>query len=88
MASYPKIIDVTTISGEVSPVIFWYRVGHFRSEEEARGAFRLAHQQGLDGMGKSVRQWMGMTDEEFDAWMRHDALPPLKPQRSKRRSRI
>lgn len=61
-----------------SSVAFWYRNEQFKNEDEARGAFRLAYQQGMDGMGKSVQDWMGLTKEEFDAWMRSDALPPLK----------
>jgi len=60
---------------EVSPASYWYRHGHFKNEDEARGAFKLAYQQGLDGMGKSVQEWMGMTAEEFDSFMRHDAIP-------------
>lgn len=60
---------------EVSPVAYWYRGGYFESEEEALGAFKLAYQQGLDGMGQSVAGWMGLTDEEYDAWMRDNSLP-------------
>jgi hypothetical protein len=60
---------------QVSPVAYWYKHGHFRNDDEARGAFRLAYQQGMDGMGKSVPHWMGLTDKEYDAWMRDDSLP-------------
>ena len=63
--------------GQVSPVGYWYKHGHFKNEDEARGAFRLAYQQGLDGMGKSIQEWMGLSEAEFDAWMRDDALPKL-----------
>jgi hypothetical protein len=63
---------------DVTSVGVWYREGHFETEEEARGAFKLAYQQGLDGMGKSIAAWMGLTDQEYDAWMREDALPPKK----------
>jgi hypothetical protein len=56
-------------------VSYWYRGGHFRNQDEAIGAFKLAYQQGLDGMGPSIQQWMGLTGPEFDAWMRDDALP-------------
>ena len=68
-------VDVGPKLGQVSPVVYWYRGGHFQSDDEARGAFRLAHQQGLDGMGTSIQEWMGLTQAEFDAWMRSDALP-------------
>ena len=70
-------ISVGPFFDDVSPVAYWYRAGHFRNEDEARGAFRLAHQQALDGMGKTHREWMGLTEAEFDAWMREGALPPL-----------
>lgn len=55
--------------------MYWHRHGHFKNDDEARGAFRLAYQQGLDGMGASIREWMGMSEAEFDAWMRDDSLP-------------
>jgi hypothetical protein len=55
-----------------------YRAGYFPSEEAAMGAFLLACQQGLDGMGKSIGEWMGLTETEYDSWMRDKALPPLQ----------
>jgi hypothetical protein len=67
---------------KVSSVMFWYRCGHFRSEAEALGAFKLAHQQGLDGMGDSVREWLGMTENEFRQWMVREELP-LKSSKRK-----
>ena len=60
---------------QVSPASYWYKHGHFKNKDEARGAFKLAYQQGMDGMGKSVQEWMGMTAEEFNLFMRHDAIP-------------
>jgi hypothetical protein len=60
---------------EVSSVSYWYKYGHFKNEDEARGAFKLACQQGNDGMGENVREWMGLTVEEFKSFMQHDALP-------------
>jgi len=60
---------------EVGPVMDWYQAGHFASNEEARGAFKLAYQQGLDGMGRSIAEWMGMTADQFDDWMRGNGLP-------------
>lgn len=62
--------------GSVMSAGVWWREGHFDSEEEARGAFKLAYQQGMDGMSSSVAAWMGLTEAEFDAWMRHGSLPP------------
>jgi hypothetical protein len=70
-------IDVGSNFLQVSPVMYWYRNDHFQNEDEARGAFRLAYQQGLDGMGKSIQEWMGLTEKEFDAWMRNDELPKM-----------
>lgn len=55
-----------------------YRADFFRTEEAAMGAFKLACQQGLDGMGKSIGEWMGLTEAEYDAWMRDQTLPPMK----------
>lgn len=63
---------------DVSSVAWSYRQGHFKSEEAAAGAFELAYQQGMDGMGKNVAAWMGMTETEYNEWMRHKTLPPKK----------
>lgn len=70
-------IDVGPGMAQVSPVMYWYRNNMFKNEDEARGAFKLAHQQGLDGLGASVAGWMGLTPEQYDAWMRNDSLPRL-----------
>ena len=70
-----KKIDVDHRMKQVSPALYWYKHGYFKNEDEARGAFKLAYQQGMDGMGKSVQKWMGMTAEEFDLFMRHDSIP-------------
>lgn len=69
----------------VSTVTFWYRKRHFQSDDEARGAFLLAYQQGLDGMGNSIPEWMGLTSEEYDAWVRRHELPP-KSKRPKKKA--
>jgi transcriptional regulator with XRE-family HTH domain len=71
-----QLVDVGSNMNQVSSVMYWYKDGHFKTEDEARGAFMLAYQQGLDGMGKSIRQWMGLTTEQYDAWLRDDSLPP------------
>jgi hypothetical protein len=68
-------IDVDQDLVSVSSVTVWYRGGHFANNEMALGAFELAYQQGMDGMGKSPAHWMGLTSEEFDAWMRNNSLP-------------
>lgn len=70
-------VDIGPNMGQVSPVSYWYKYGHFKNEDEARGAFFLAYRQGLDGMGKSIQEWMGLSKAEFDAWMRDNALPKL-----------
>lgn len=63
---------------DVTSVTAWYRAGHFKSSEAAKGAFELAYQQAMDGMGKSIQSWMGMTEAEFNEWMRNKALPPIR----------
>jgi hypothetical protein len=63
---------------DVTSVTNWYRGGHFKSDEAASGAFELAYQQAMDGMGKSIEEWMGMSAAEYDAWMRNGALPKKK----------
>lgn len=60
---------------EVSTAKTWWRAGHFDSPTEARGAFRLSHQQALDGMGEGVAHWMGLTESEFSDYMRSGRLP-------------
>ena len=80
-ADHRRSIAVGPTLNQVSPAMYWFKHGHFENEDEARGAFKLAHQQGLDGMGKSIADWMGMTTEQYDAWMRHGALPSL-PRRA------
>ena len=40
-------VEVGSRLNQVSPVMYWYKHGHFKSEGEARGAFRLAYQQGM-----------------------------------------
>lgn len=68
-------IDIGPGFHQVTPVATLYRNDVFENEEQARGAFELAHQQGLDGMGPSVAEWMGLTSEEFGEWMARGALP-------------
>jgi hypothetical protein len=65
------LLDVTSVTG-------WYRAGHFQTDEAAAGAFELAYQQGMDGMGKSIAAWMGMTESEYNDWMRNKTLPLKK----------
>jgi hypothetical protein len=72
----------TPLTSRVSPAAWWAtcgQFGHFGSYAEARGAFKLAYQQGYDGLGSSVGGWMGLSSEQFDAWMRNDGIPV--PQR-------
>jgi len=67
--------SVKTGGWNVTQVKDWAKVGHFNSKEELRGALKLAYQQGLDGMGKSIAHWMGLSQDEYDLWMRNeDAL--------------
>ena len=62
----------------LTTVVEWWRHGHFDSVIEATGAFKLAYQQGLDGCGRSVQEWMGLNEDEFTAWMLDGALPPRR----------
>ena len=71
-------IDVGSGFHQVSPVAYWHRNRHFKNEDEARGAFALAYQQGLDGMGKSISKWMGLSDTDFNSWMKDGSLPGRK----------
>jgi hypothetical protein len=71
-------IDVGATIKQVSPVSYWHKSGHFKNEDEARGAFKLAFQQGLNGMGMSISEWMRLTPEQYDASMRDESLPPLR----------
>ena len=76
---YRRGVDVGGGLHQVTTAAEWYKAKHFASEAEARGAFKLAHQQALDGMGTSKAAWMGLTAAQFDAWMRDDALPGRRP---------
>ena len=60
----------SALGKRVETAKFWIEAGHFQSAGQERGAMMLAYQQGLDGMGESVRAWMGLTDDEFAAWHR------------------
>lgn len=71
-------MPATSVFSGISTVTGWYRAGAFRTEAEARGALALAHQQALDGMGRSVAEWMGLTSDELDAYVRDDVLPERK----------
>jgi hypothetical protein len=73
---------------QVSPVAYWFKNNHFKNEDEARGAFRLAHQQGLDGMGKTTCEWMGLTPDEYNKWMKDDSLPAKRAVKKRVQSRI
>lgn len=69
---------------QVGTVAGWYRAGSFDNDDEARGAFRLAFLQGLDGLGPTIEEWMGLSPGEFEAWVRDEALPAkCKPRRLK-----
>ena len=68
-------VDVGSGFHQVCPVAYWYRDGHFKNEDEAMGAFTLAYQQGLDGMGKSISKWMGLSKTDFNSWMKDGSLP-------------
>jgi len=74
-------IDVGGGMGQVSTAAYWYRARHFANESEALGAFKLAYQQGLDGMGTSIAAWMGLSTDEYDGWMRKGQLPSAKKQK-------
>lgn len=75
-SEHRRKIDVGPTMRQVSPAMYWYKNGHFENDDQARGAFMLAYQQGYDGMGSSAAAWMGLTAEQFDAWMRDGSLPP------------
>lgn len=66
---------VKTLKKNLVTVAGLYRAGHFKTDLEAQGAFELAHQQALDGLGGSVADWMGLTKAEYAAWFESDTLP-------------
>ena len=68
-------IEVGSGMDQVSSVMYWHVNGHFESKDEAKGAFKFAYQQGIDGMGVSVRLWMGLTEQQYATWMRDGTLP-------------
>lgn len=70
-----RAVKIGPHMGEVSPVMYWYRHHHFANEDEAQGAFKLAYQQAMDGMGPSIHEWMGLTAGEYELWHRTDQLP-------------
>jgi hypothetical protein len=71
-------VKVGSMPTDVSPVSYWYKSGHFENDDEARGAFELAYQQAMDGMGESIAKWMGLTEEEFNLWHEKRTLPKKK----------
>lgn len=48
-------IDVGPGMHQVSSVMYWYQAGHFANDEKARGAFKLAYQQGSPWRGRVGR---------------------------------
>lgn len=74
-------IDVGPGPLQVSPVMYWYKRGRFENDERAQGAFFLAYQQAMDGMGSSIHEWMGLTEEQLNAWMHSNKLPTKRGQR-------
>ena len=48
-AEIRRSVSVGPLMGQVSSVKYWFHHHHFRNDDEARGAFELAHQQGLMG---------------------------------------
>ena len=72
-----SVVNVGPNIGQVSTVSYWYKHGHFSTEDEAKGAFKLAYQQGLDGMGVNIQEWMGLSASEYDDWVRFEGLPKV-----------
>jgi len=75
-----RLVEAGAKPGRVVPVGLWHRDGHFCSEAEAHGAFKLAYQQAVDGLGSSTAGWMGISQGELDAWLRHGTLPAVGRQ--------
>lgn len=77
-AQIKSSVDVGPKMGQVSTVRYWHDNGFFRNEGEARAAFWVAYQQALDGMGKNISSWMGLSESEYDGWIRSKAIPEPK----------
>lgn len=73
-ATHRQEIEVGAGSEQVSPVMYWIEQG-LLDGEAARGAFFLAYQQSLDGMGKSKCEWLGISEEQMSDYIRFDKIP-------------
>ncbi len=71
VAKAMRSIQVGRHLGQVSPPTYWEGL----TGDRLRGALDLAYFQYLDGLGASASEWMGLTEEEFSAWMRDGAIP-------------
>lgn len=52
---------------------FWHDHGHFKNEDESRGALFVAYQAWLDG---APWETLGLSHDEYNAWVRNDEVPP------------
>jgi len=56
----------------------------FDNDEQVQGALKLAYQQYMDGCGKSVMHWIGITEDELAEWQSTGELPKkLRVKRSR-----
>lgn len=63
-ATIRQQVDVGPMLNQVSPLSYW--IGQtIMTPEGVIGAFELAYQQCLDGMGVSLEQWTGLTSEQI-----------------------
>ena len=69
---------------DVSSARFWWEAEHFDSSAEARGAFKLAYQQWMDGMGWSPREHRSRREVRAtsDQCIRHCLRPKATEHRS------
>lgn len=55
---------------QVSPAKYWIGTSFLDTPEKVIGALWLAHQQYMDGLGKSEDEWTGLTTEQLYKFFR------------------
>jgi hypothetical protein len=76
MADWRRLPRERRTAGLVSRLTDWARTPNlFENDEQVKGALTLAYQQYMDGMGRDLQHWVGITDQEFRQWRDTGQLP-------------